>query len=557
MTYTFHDDYEFVLATRETFQLAYKRTALVFVVLAVRNSYKDGTAFIEPVGRDYGGRCGEAIVFVLESSIQEMGWIFFYCNVSYDVNSLFTEIPLNETIDYIIHEIYDVNTLTPITSKTIFKRLLERVTKVDKLERKTAKSIVKRLKRHFSNHGIPNELFSDNGPPFDSHEFREFANDYEFTLTTSSPNYPQSNGRVENAVKTAKRLMKKTKEAGTDFYLALLDWRNTPTEGVNSSLAQRLYGRRTRTLLPTSATLLKPKIPHNVRDKLLVKKELQTKYYNRHTRELPPLTPGDQVRIIPKPNDRSTKWTKAEVEEQVDSNERRRREFLGGPLGSPVFANQDSPSYISVYKNHDITLKCEAVGDTPITITWMHKDSFEVCRTYHSLFNDSRQPFASTSYVNDDSSFDESVWYIFKDKHGFNRIPTTCVPQYRCGATAPGYMQGALPSVNEGIVKRKACFHSKRNCCHNSVDIYVRNCYMFYVYNLKKLDLSWKARYCAEYYINGKSPELLLTCKGQRKPDNVLNTTSTVSHPNSLSQGPTKARYCAEYYINGLRLKSQ
>ncbi|KAK3746314.1 hypothetical protein QZH41_006886 [Actinostola sp. cb2023] len=189
---------------------------------------------------------------------------------------------------------------------------------VDKLERKTAKSIVKRLKRHFSNHGIPNELFSDNGPPFDSHEFREFANDYEFTLTTSSPNYPQSNGRVENAVKTAKRLMKKTKEAGTDFYLALLDWRNTPTEGVNSSPAQRLYGRRTRTLLPTSATLLKPKIPHNVRDKLLVKKELQTKYYNRHTRELPPLTPGDQVRVIPKPNDRSTKWTKAEVEEQVD-----------------------------------------------------------------------------------------------------------------------------------------------------------------------------------------------------------------------------------------------
>jgi len=112
--------------------------------------------------------------------------------------------------------------------------------------------------------------------------------------------------------------MKKTKEAGTDFYLALLDWRNTPTEGVNSSPAQRLYGRRTRTLLPTSATLLKPKIPHNVRDKLLVKKELQTKYYNRHTRELPPLTPGDQVRVIPKPNDRSTKWTKAEVEEQVD-----------------------------------------------------------------------------------------------------------------------------------------------------------------------------------------------------------------------------------------------
>ena len=97
---------------------------------------------------------------------------------------------------------------------------------VDHLERKTARSIVTRLKRHFSNHGIPNLFLSDNGPPFDSQEFRDFAAAYEFEVLTSSPNYPQSNGHVENTVKTAKQLMK-SKQAGTDFYLALLDWRNT------------------------------------------------------------------------------------------------------------------------------------------------------------------------------------------------------------------------------------------------------------------------------------------------------------------------------------------
>ena len=97
------------------------------------------------------------------------------------------------------------------------------------------RSIITRLKRHFSNHGIPNLFQSDNGPPFDSQEFRDFAAAYEFELVTSSPNYPQSNGRVENAVKTAKQLMKKSKQAGSDFYLALLDWRNTPTEGVGCS----------------------------------------------------------------------------------------------------------------------------------------------------------------------------------------------------------------------------------------------------------------------------------------------------------------------------------
>ena len=49
--------------------------------------------------------------------------------VSYDVNSLFTEIPLDETIDYVIDQIYNEGKLPPLMSKTIFKRLLERVTK--------------------------------------------------------------------------------------------------------------------------------------------------------------------------------------------------------------------------------------------------------------------------------------------------------------------------------------------------------------------------------------------------------------------------------------------
>ena len=49
--------------------------------------------------------------------------------VSYDVNSLFTEIPLDETIDYVIDQIYNEGKLAPLMSKTIFKRQLERVTK--------------------------------------------------------------------------------------------------------------------------------------------------------------------------------------------------------------------------------------------------------------------------------------------------------------------------------------------------------------------------------------------------------------------------------------------
>ena len=41
---------------------------------------------------------------------------------------------------------------------------------IDHLERKTARAIITRLKRHFSNHAIPKLSQSDNVPPFDSQE---------------------------------------------------------------------------------------------------------------------------------------------------------------------------------------------------------------------------------------------------------------------------------------------------------------------------------------------------------------------------------------------------
>lgn len=50
------------------------------------------------------------------------------------------------------------------------------------------------------------------------------------------------------AVKIAKRQMKKA-SCETDLSLALLEWRNTPSETLALSLTQILMGRRTRTLM--------------------------------------------------------------------------------------------------------------------------------------------------------------------------------------------------------------------------------------------------------------------------------------------------------------------
>ena len=79
---------------------------------------------------------------------------------------------------------------------------------------------------------------------------------------------------------------------------------------------QSLCGRRARSLLPTATSLLKPTTTPGVREERFRKKERQTYYYNRETRELSPLCKGDAVVMLPSPQAR--KWKKAQVEDQVD-----------------------------------------------------------------------------------------------------------------------------------------------------------------------------------------------------------------------------------------------
>ncbi|XP_068749296.1 uncharacterized protein [Montipora capricornis] len=135
----------------------------------------------------------------------------------------------------------------------------------------------------------------------------------------TSPYNSKANGQVEAAVKSAKKLLRKTARGGDDFHLGLLAIRNTPSQGIGSSPAQRLMNRRTRTLLPTTSTLLEPRSlsTKQEREKLKDVKKMQARYYNAHAKGLPPLHEGDTVRL--KPFQLGQKeWKKGAVVERLD-----------------------------------------------------------------------------------------------------------------------------------------------------------------------------------------------------------------------------------------------
>ena len=118
-------------------------------------------------------------------------------------------------------------------------------------------AVIRHFKSIFARYGIPAELTTDNGPQFSANVFSEFANTYGFNHKTSSPHFPQSNSEAERAVKTIKQILAKN----TDPYLGLLAYRSTPLENGYSP-SELLMGRKLRTMIPTTPSQLKPKLPH-------------------------------------------------------------------------------------------------------------------------------------------------------------------------------------------------------------------------------------------------------------------------------------------------------
>ena len=169
-------------------------------------------------------------------------------------------------------------------------------------------TIIKHCNTTFVRHSIPDILISDNGPQFDNTEFARFAKEWNFTHKTSSPFYPKSNGLAERTIQTLKKVLKKARKDETDSNLAILELRKSPRTNYLGSPVQRLFSRRTKTLVPVSDQLLKSKVESGSEFKDL------TRYYDQHTASLPKLDKGDRVMAQQEPK---TNWQPTIVKKEI------------------------------------------------------------------------------------------------------------------------------------------------------------------------------------------------------------------------------------------------
>ncbi|XP_028415703.1 uncharacterized protein K02A2.6-like [Dendronephthya gigantea] len=170
--------------------------------------------------------------------------------------------------------------ITDYTSKYI---------EIERLTDKSSQSVINKIKKIFTRHGIPKEVYTDNGPEYTAQAFKQFAKEWDFKHVTSSPHFAQSNGFVERAIQTVKKSFKKAHDANEDPYLTLLILNTTPaSDGV--SPAMRLFKHQPRTTLPslnlTNISSPPKTTPANVK-----------KAFNQHAKDLPDIEPGTVVRM--------------------------------------------------------------------------------------------------------------------------------------------------------------------------------------------------------------------------------------------------------------------
>ena len=179
----------------------------------------------------------------------------------------------------------------------------------------TSATVVHLTKQVFGEQGIPTRVISDNGPHFDSRDYRKFASDWGFDHVTSSPRYPRSNGFIERAIQTVKATLQKTQQSDghMDLDLAMLCLRTTPIDSVIPSPAEMLYGRKLRSNLPV-------KIPNNIPSKdeiqqrLLARQHTQKEHHDKHgVHALPPLSIGQSVSLQ---DQESGRWIPAVVKDK-------------------------------------------------------------------------------------------------------------------------------------------------------------------------------------------------------------------------------------------------
>lgn len=168
----------------------------------------------------------------------------------------------------------------------------------------TVAKLAATLRDFFCRTAAPDLLWSDGGPQFTSYQLAEFLRAWGVTHITSSPHYPQSNGKAEATVKSMKKLISAAWTGHSvnwdQLSRALLQYRNTPCRKDGLSPAQKLFGHPVQDTLPAHRRSFAPEWQRSSQEADSAAThtlEMSQAAYDQHAHSLSDLQVGNHVAV--------------------------------------------------------------------------------------------------------------------------------------------------------------------------------------------------------------------------------------------------------------------
>ena len=174
----------------------------------------------------------------------------------------------------------------------------------------TASRLANSCRALFSVMGAPVGFWSDN-QPFKATFFQDFLTKFNVAWHSSSPHYPQSNGRAEAEIKQIKKLVQGAKTDGKidldKLAQSLMLYRNAPRCGGGPSPAESLFNRPIRDGLPAHTRSFQKewqREPEELERRVVAAREKSQIFYNTTAHSLAVLKVNDHVLIQDTENSR-------------------------------------------------------------------------------------------------------------------------------------------------------------------------------------------------------------------------------------------------------------